>query len=447
MQAREQKFITLLIAIGLGLGLLSAACNKQSPQAERRAAATAKPAPALSPLPVRPLSPELARMLERAKGAASATRELSWRGAARMTELTGWEYGTRSREMAEAIGGDELRALSRLAVAGGMLPAGTDLAMLAASFTAASAGASYSPLDKQVLLLQADAEERESSQESLITHELVHALQDQHFDLLRLLIVSPYNFDRTEALFSVIEGDAMNVQRRLEAGEAWTRRSLEDVARLEDERFYEYRREIGAVFPPLLTETFIFRYRDGVRFIEAIRRKGGQRAVDGLFQRPPASSEQILHPEKYLAGEAARPVAVDVPGFAAQGWPNIVAATPLGEIGVRGLLLKALLHKEAARAAAGWGGDYAYLFEGTNRAPVFVWKTVWDKPEDATEFFRAYHSLRPRGSKLVGDNAHAAQSSWREDGRVTLVHQSADSVIIIRGAEADVSSALRLALN
>ncbi len=93
MQAREQKFITLLIAIGLGLGLLSAACNKQSPQAERRAAAPAKPAPALSPLPVRPLSPELARMLERAKGAASATRELSWRGAARMTELTGWEYG------------------------------------------------------------------------------------------------------------------------------------------------------------------------------------------------------------------------------------------------------------------------------------------------------------------------------------------------------------------
>lgn len=384
-------------------------------------------------------------MFERAKRAAAATRELPWRGAAQMTELTGWEYGTRSREMAEALGGDELRALSRLAVAGGMLPAGTDLAMLAASFTAASAGASYSPLDKRVLLLQADPKEREYGRESLVTHELVHALQDQHFDLLRLLLVRPYNFDRTEALFSVIEGDAMNVQRRLEAGEDWTRRSLEDLTRSEDERFGDYRREIGAVFPPLLTETFIFRYRDGVRFVEAIRRKGGGRAVNELFERPPASSEQVLHPEKYLAGEVPRSVVVNVQGFAAQGWSSVIAATPLGEIGIRGLLLKSLSQKEAVRVAAGWGGDDAYLFEGTKRAPVFVWQTMWDSPGDATEFFRAYPSLRPRGSELIGDESDAAQKSWRESGQLTVVRQSGEKVVIIRGAEADVPSALQLA--
>jgi hypothetical protein len=85
--------------------------------------------------------------------AASRTRGLEWRGEVGMTELSGWEYGTRTKEIADVLGTDDLKALSRLAVAGGMLPEGTDLASLAVSFTAATAGATYSPLDKQVLLV------------------------------------------------------------------------------------------------------------------------------------------------------------------------------------------------------------------------------------------------------------------------------------------------------
>ncbi len=449
MRPKEYQFI-LIIAVVVSLAL-SAACgkNRQTTPREGAAPATTPTLKALTPLPSRPLSPGRARALEGAKEAAAAMRELAWKDEARMTELTGWEYGTRSREMAEILGGNELRALSQLAVAGGMLPAGTDLAMLAASFTAASAGASYSPLDKRVLLLQqspSSPDKRDTSgQDSLLAHELVHALQDQHFDLLRLLLARPYNFDRTEALFSIIEGDAMSVQRRLELGEAWTRRPVADVGRLEDERFNDYRREIGALFPPLLTETFIFRYRDGVRFVETVRRKTGARGVNDLFRRPPASSEQVLHPEKYLAGEEPRHVAFDVPGFAAAGWERVVASTPLGEIGARGLLLRALSPAAAARAAAGWGGDSAQLFEGTNRAPLFVWKTVWDRPEDATEFFRAYHLLRPRGSDLIGQSFDASQSSWREGDRITLVRQDGEQVVIIRGAPSDIERALEIA--
>lgn len=450
MRAREHRFI-FIIAVVLSLSLL-AACGKDRQATRQAAAPAATPrVEALTPLPSRPLSPGLARVLERAKEKAAATRELAWKDEARMTELTGWEYGTRSREMAEALGGDELRSLSRLAVAGGILPEGTDLAMLAASFAAASAGASYSPLDKRVLLLQQaadpDARDDAAGRDSLLAHELVHALQDQHFDLLRRLLARPYNFDRAEALFSVIEGDAMSVQRRLELGEAWTRRPVEGVARLEDERFNEYRREIGTLFPPLLTETFIFRYRDGLRFVETVRRKSGARGVDELFRRPPASSEQVLHPEKYLAGERPLDVSLDADAFATQGWDKVVAATPLGEIGVRGLLLKSMSSAAAARSAAGWGGDTAHLYEGPNRAPLFVWKTAWDRPEDAAEFFRAYHSLRPRESELLEGKTDAAQTVWREGDhhRVTLVRQDGDHVIVIRGAPSDVEQALEIA--
>ncbi|HEX8459180.1 MAG TPA: hypothetical protein VF656_17945 [Pyrinomonadaceae bacterium] len=404
----------------------------------------------LTPLPVRPLSPALDQMRRRVMSAVAATRELAWRSDAGMIELSGWEYGTRTKELADELAGDELRALGRLAVAGGMLPEGTDLAMLAASFTAASAGATYSPQDKRVLVLGgqgADGASAPARDESLITHEYVHALQDQHFDLLKLLAVRPYNFDRAEAAFAVVEGDAMNVQRRREQTDAvWSRRTLEEIARGEDARFGEYRREIGAFFPPLLTETFIFRYRDGTRFVEAVRRKSGARGIDELFRRPPASSEQVLHAEKYFAGEQPREAAVDEAGFNANNW-RLAASTPLGELGVRGLLLKTLAATEAARAAAGWGGDRAYLFErdgGTT--PLFVWKTLWDRPEDAAEFFRAYNAMRGKLGEQRDAAATAndpAQFIWRDNSaRLTLVRLDTDQVLIIRGTEADTRAAL-----
>ncbi|MDQ3753788.1 MAG: hypothetical protein M3371_03545, partial [Acidobacteriota bacterium] len=295
----QRQNITVFLAIISAVALLVAGCGRDQRSSRRAmqpaaAAGVVAPRRTLSPLPIRPLSPKLEAVRESAAAAASATRGLPWMNSVGMTELSGWEYGTRTKEVAEVLGGDDLKALSQLAIAGGILPPGTDLATLAVSFTAASAGATYSPLDKQVLLLADDSAADTARDSSLLTHEFVHALQDQHFDLLKLLLARPYNFDRSEAIFALVEGDAMNVQRRQESGEAWARRSLEDIARQEEERFGEYRRQIGALFPPLLTETFIFRYRDGARFVEALRRARPARSADDLFRRPPQSSEQIL---------------------------------------------------------------------------------------------------------------------------------------------------------
>jgi hypothetical protein len=397
----------------------------------------------LPPLPARPLSAEMQAVRARNMRAASDLRELPFKtGEVGMAELSGWEYGTRTREMAEILGGDELRALSKLAAAGGVLPEGTDLATLAASFTALSAGATYSPLDKQVLLVG------KFKGDSLLTHELVHALQDQNFDLMSLLVVRPYDFDRTEAVFAIIEGDAMNVQRRMEEGDAYGRKSLDEITKQEGARFGEYRKEAEKLFPPLLTETFIFRYRDGARLVEAVRRKGGERGVDEIFRRPPTTSEQIIHPEKYAANEPARDVRVDEAGFAEEGWRN-VTSTPLGEIGVRGLLMAGVPVETAQRAAAGWGGDRAYLFERQNSAPLFVWKTVWDKPADALEFFRAYSALEHQRGALHTDDASLVGESfdvaWTDGKRTTRAQYKGDTVLIIRGADDDVNKALELA--
>jgi hypothetical protein len=441
---RTQGRVIILCFVIIFTFLLVVSCGNKRAGQTRVSPATAVPVVRkLAPLPARPLTPKLQEMRARAMRTAADLRELKFTGEVGMSELSGWEYGTRAREMAQVLGGDDLRILGRLAAAGGVLPEGTDLASLAASFTAISAGATYSPLDKQVLIVD------KFRDESLLTHEFTHALQDQHFDLMKLLLVRPYNFDRTESLFAVIEGDAMNVQRRAEQGEAYGRRPLEDIVKQERERFGDYRREVGAFFPPLLTETFIFRYREGARFVEAVRRSRGERGVDELFQRPPASTEQILHPEKYEANETPREVQLNEAAFARSGWQSITS-TPLGEVGVRGLLMAGVTEKDATRAGAGWGGDRAYLFERAGSVALFVWKTVWDRPIDAEEFFSAYNSLlrARRGAQEAGESSLAsdvAQSNWLESGRVTIVRRAGDSVIVIRGAEADVKAALELA--
>lgn len=439
-QGKGTAYFCVVIVI---ISLFIAACgNKRATRSNIAPATVAPVARTLPPLPVRPLTEKLKEMRERAMRVSSGLRELPWTGEVGMAELSGWEYGTRASEMAEMLGGDELRSLSKLAVAGGMLPEGTDLAMLAAQFTSISAGATYSPLDKQVLLVD------KFKDDSLLTHEFVHALQDQHFDLMKLLVVRPYNFDRTEALFAVIEGDAMNVQRRAEEGDAYARKSLEEITKQEDARFGGYREEMSTLFPRLLTETFIFRYRDGARFVEAVRRSRGERGVDELFTRPPASSEQILHPEKYMQNELPREIQLDEAAFTTVGWQS-VASTPLGEIGVRGLLLEGVSEKDAVRAATGWAGDRAYLFEREGGTPLFVWKTAWDKPADADEFFNAYNALQRRRNGAQAGEALSSGSSaamlWRKAGRVTLVQRAGDRIIVIRGAEQDVNVALSLA--
>lgn len=440
----QGRGIILCSALIIIISLVAASCwNKRGRNTGASPALAHLPVErTLPPLPIKPLSPKLREMRARTMEVAARLRELDWKNEVGMAELSGWDYGTRANEMAQTLGGDELRELGRLGAAGGIMPEGTDLVSLGASFLALSASATYSPLDKQVLLVD------KANNYSLLTHEFVHALQDQHFDLMKLLVVRPYSFDRTEAVFAVIEGDAMNVQRRAEEGDAYGRRPLEDIARQETERFSQYRTEVGRWFPPLLIETFIFRYRDGTRFVEAVRRRGGERAVDELFRQPPASSEQILHPEKYFQAEAPRDVRVDESGFTENGW-RIKNSTPVGEIGVRGLLLAGVTEQEAVRGAAGWGGDRAYLFEREREAPLFVWKTVWDRPEDALEFFRAYNALQRQRKLAQASNPKGsgdeAQAIWRENGRTTLVHLSGESVIIIRGLESQVDTALNLA--
>jgi hypothetical protein len=419
------------------LALLLSNCRADTRRSDDAVAANdvLQPQQSLSPLPVRPLSPQLERLRLAAEQDASRIRELSFTGEVGMTELSGWEYGTRASEMTRSLGGRELTLLGRLATAGGILPEGTDVGSLAASFAAMSASASYNPLDKRVLLVS------QFKDKSLLVHEFTHALQDQHFDLMKLLSRRPYDFDRSEALFALIEGDAMNVQRRFEQGKTFESMPIDAVAKQEDGRFQEYRKTMGEFFQPLLTETFEFRYRDGARFVEAVRRQRGERGVDELFTNPPVSSEQIIHLDKYYSSELPREVTFDTTPFQRNGWQETVS-TALGEIGIRGVLMAGVTQKIASAAAAGWGGDRAVLFQKDGSAPLFVWRIVWDKVSDALEFQAAYKELKAREGEnvtAISELKDAAEIRWQKDGHSTILKRSGDLIEIVRGTDADAA--------
>jgi hypothetical protein len=106
--------------------------------------------------------------------------------------------------------------------------------------------------------------------------------------------------------------------------------------------------------PPVLLDTLSFPYTFGVEFVKAVVKAGGQARLDAAFVNPPTTSEQILHPQLFLTGQGAMPVADP----RADG--KVIDHGVVGEFGLLLMFLdsrRPLAQSVANQAAAGWGGD------------------------------------------------------------------------------------------
>jgi len=158
----------------------------------------------------------------------------------------------------------------------------------------------------------------------------------------------------------------------------------------------EVRRTITAedrVSAPLDLARRLFVALDGTTFVAGVRSRAPWSAVNQVWEHPPASSEQILHPEKYDGHEAPDDVAARLPKLPGRGAPDeLVYSDTLGELGVRVFLQRAVGDYKAERAAAGWGGDRVRLLRapGASAQDVTgeyaVWVTTWDGASDAQDF-------------------------------------------------------------
>jgi len=215
-----------------------------------------------------------------------------------------------------------------------------------------------------------------------ITHELVHALQDQYANLDSLQKASTDN-DRLAAAQALIEGEAQFEQLAIMLGGAenietrlpgtWDR-IREEIRNRQSEM------PVFATAPMVIQESLLFPYLSGAEFVNRVKEKKGN---VNLFSDIPRSTEQVMHPAKFLSAPADEPTSLSLP--APRGATKIYE-NDMGEFGTRLALYRYLKDPAtSARAAEGWDGDRFMVVEGKGGAGL-VWALVWDSAIDAAEF-------------------------------------------------------------
>jgi hypothetical protein len=224
----------------------------------------------------------------------------------------------------------------------------------------------------------------------VVAHELGHSLQFQHFHPPE--VANVIDEDARLARLSLLEGDAMLTMAAFAADEHHVPLSralvkMADGALEANLQGYkaalEQSPELGRA-APFQRERLMFPYQTGASFMAQLHRAGGFALVNRVYGAPPASTEHILHPEKYLAGEL--PVPVRAPAAVA-GWESLRSGH-VGELLLRAMLDVCNERAVSHRAAAGWGGDaFTVLKQGERGALLLA--TTWDSETDAQEFERA----------------------------------------------------------
>jgi len=244
----------------------------------------------------------------------------------------------------------------------------------------------------------------EKLQPAIAVHELVHALQDQHFVIDKLLDPKQYSSDQLNARSALAEGDATAV-------------TLDWVASLQNQPALAEREDLSQEFvsglvgadrglgdgrtPDTLKKILVFPYIHGLKFVHAILRREGYQGVNKAFKRLPESSEQILHPEIYLSGKrGSRDINFQIPEeFKSRFSDEPYFVDRLGEFFISVLLSEMISADKAVLAAKGWGGDKVAYYQslkserkkspGFNNSGLLIWESSWDTEADSNEFFHA----------------------------------------------------------
>jgi len=213
-------------------------------------------------------------------------------------------------------------------------------------------------------------------QRPIIAHELVHALQDQHFGLKKALKRIPGNDDATIARSAIIEGDATIAMLAYTMG-GTDMSALVPAAASLSEQTRDAPTLTTRHIPHYMRMSLIYPYTGGIELL--LKRMTQQRwaGVDALHKNYPKSTEQLLHPDRYPNDQ---PIPVQLATGKALGPWQESLRNRFGELGFR--FLASPLGKQdilAAQLSQGWGGDqYLFLKKGKERG--FAACVLTDEP-------------------------------------------------------------------
>lgn len=367
--------LAILLAVALALAV---SAGGETPPAERAA-------PEMQAAPEKPFHPaaprEIARRLE-------DLRELEFERPPRVRTVSAADWARRIRRASERERSGEARrrelALEDFLKLSGLAEPGFEAEEAARGIGELVAGV-YRPESNRLLRIEQGLAGPKLD-ERVIAHELEHALQDQHYPRV-LGDLGTGSAEREIAVSALVEGDASIVERR------YARRHL-GIETLELDTALLSPANLALGLPPALVASVRFPYTSGADFVAALRRRGGWELVDRAFGRPPATSEQILHPGKWVDRDAAVPVATGAEAALGRGWRRL-GGSESGELDAVLILASGAAADLAARAGKGWeGGRFeAFRRRGAgdceepcreSRAAVVAYR--WERPADTREF-------------------------------------------------------------
>jgi hypothetical protein len=264
------------------------------------------------------------------------------------------------------------------------------------------------------------------------------ALQDQHFDL-EAAEARARTTDAELAVAALEGGDEVLLMALYRYGDLATA----DWAHLEALALAElpsYGEELGG--SQAWARLQGFPYREGRQFAATLFGVEGWNTVNRAYVDLPRSTEQVLHPERYLAEEPDTPADVFVPdlsGVLGAEWTLRVRDT-LGEFVVGVYLEQTLTEQMAWQAADGWDGDTFVAWKHEDGDSVRVWRTIWDNTADAAEFERALVTLVPQRylpTRPLEPPQGLPGSWWETDSGVVCVYRVARHVVFADGPDAD----------
>jgi short-subunit dehydrogenase len=420
-QAMMRHLTVVAVALLCCSGLAAGKPKKKSAPAEKAKPTAKAPKDALVAA-----ADEIARQV-------SALRGLTQKTPLQRGVLSRDEIGKKLKErIAKEYTPEEVRLEARVLRRLGLLPPDVDYEKLLLDLLMEQVAGFYDPFAGKLYI--ADWLPLEMQRPAL-AHEIEHALQDQHFDLKKFATPIKDDGDRQLARASLVEGDATAVMLEFQA----------QAMGLPADQLGELVAQMGKQLisgsfgntpqfdkaPRFVKETLMFPYLSGLLFVEYFRRNSPWTKIDEVFRVPPESTEQVIHPEKYVGKE--HPVKIIPGALASLGSKKEVRRDVFGELVFKILFSSAASPPAggksdssqevditaAEKAAAGWGGDREVAY-GEGDGPVTVVDfSTWDTEGDAKEAEAAAKRLM---QKLA--EADEKRDDWvaaRQDDKLVLV--------------------------
>ncbi|HWY49343.1 MAG TPA: hypothetical protein VNX70_18290 [Bryobacteraceae bacterium] len=298
----------------------------------------------------------------------------------------------------------------------GLIPPDFDLRQNTVDLLTEQAAAFYDYNKRKLFVLEGS--DAGSEERMVLVHELAHALADQHFPLRKYIREGSQSDDGSTARLAVMEGQATWLMAaylsKLGGGQAEVPDSvLQLMTNTVDSSPGQY--PVFSQAPPYIRDSLVFPYNEGMLFQNAVFKKLGREAFSEVFRHPPVSTQQVLHPDRYLSHSA--PGMPDSPAVPAPHQVHELGDGSLGEFDFRVLLSQYTTKEEGEQAATHLtGGSYALFEYKHDKLPLLAFASTWDSQESAGKYLELYSRvLQGKWKKLEIASQTAAEITGHGD--------------------------------